>query len=101
MTARQLVAGTVDINVLSGGPVTVTVLAVSAGVDRGRCSTPAGSQGDGRVGTGVFFDLGLRNPDSQAMPPAATTPPPVLGDDPTPPNVNAAAAGHDFGDYGV
>ncbi len=36
MGARDLVAGNVDLRVLSGGPVTVTVLSVSPGIDPGR-----------------------------------------------------------------
>ena len=37
MSARQGVAGAVDLRVLAGGPVTVTVLAASPGVTRARC----------------------------------------------------------------
>ena len=60
MAARQLVSGTVDLRVLSGGPVVVTVLAVSAG---GRSAQPLDGPvlpGDGHHRTGVFKIAGYR-----------------------------------------
>jgi hypothetical protein len=102
MASRQLVSGTVDLRVLSGGPVTVTVLAASAGIDpRSLLSGPV-LPGDGHHRTGVFqvsgfgahalsYSIGGSNP--------ATL---VIGDtDPTPPSADPGAQGHDYGDYGV
>jgi hypothetical protein len=101
MTARQLVAGTVDLRVLSGGPIVVTVLAVSPGVDpRSLLDRPA-LPGDGHHRTGVFQigSFGSDRLNYSVGGPDATV---VIGDtDPTPPSVNPAAAGHDYGDYGV
>jgi hypothetical protein len=101
MASRQLVSGTVDLRVLSGGPVVVTVLAVSAGVDpRGLLDGPI-LAGDGHHRTGVFKIDGF---GSDALAYAAGGPDAtlVLGDtEPTPPSVDPAATGHDYGDYGV
>ena len=54
LTARQLVAGSVDLRVLSGGPVVVTVLAVSPGVDPRSLLGGDVLPGDGHHRTGVF-----------------------------------------------
>jgi hypothetical protein len=101
MNARELVSGSVDLRVLSGGPVVVTVLAVSPGVDvRSLLAGPV-LPGDGHHRTGVFTIAGF-GADAlsySAGGPDATV---VLGDtEPTPPSVDAAASGHDYGDYGV
>jgi hypothetical protein len=101
MSARQLVAGTADVRVLSGGPVTVTVLGVSPGVDPVALLAGPVLEGDGHHRTGVFSiaDFGTENLTYSAGSDDAST---VLGDtDPTPPNVDTSAAGHDYGDYGV
>jgi hypothetical protein len=101
MASRQLVAGAVDLRVLSGGPAVVTVLAVSTGADvRSLLSGPV-LPSDGHHRTGVFRIAGF---GSDAL--AYTTGGPdaklVVGDtDPTPPSVNPGAPGHDYGDYGV
>lgn len=101
MAARQLVSGTVDLRVLSGGPVVVTVLAVSAGIDpRSLMSGPA-LPSDGHHRTGVFTisSYGLDKLAYTAGGPDATL---TVGDtDPTPASVDPAATGHDYGDYGV
>ncbi|MDQ6931226.1 MAG: hypothetical protein M3126_11255 [Candidatus Eremiobacteraeota bacterium] len=95
------VASAIDVNVLAGGPVTVTVLAVSAGVNPATLLDSAPLPGDGRNRHGVFalgnygtkslayaagaqdvtIDIGDREPTLQAVPPQST--------------------GKDFGDYGV
>lgn len=101
MSARQLVAGTVDLNVLSGGPVSVTVLGVSPGVDPRTLFDAPVLPGDGHHRTGVFSiaAFGTQNLSYTAGSDDATA---VLGDtDPTPQNVDASAGGHDYGDYGV
>jgi len=101
MAARQLVAGTADVRVLSGGPVQVTVLAVSPGVNPQTLMNGPVLPGDGHHRAGVFSIAGFGNAqlnytvggDDADL---------VLGDtDPTPPNVNPSSDGHDYGDYGV
>lgn len=99
--ARQLVAGTIDLRVLSGGPVVVTVLTVSPGVDPRTLLAAAPLPDDGHHRTGVFSVSGFGNDavNYAAGGPDAKV---VLGDrDPTPPSVDSAATGHDYGDYGV
>ena len=54
MTARQLVAGTVDLEVLSGGPAVVTVLAVSANANPRSLLAGPVLPDDGHHRTGVF-----------------------------------------------
>ncbi len=101
MTSRQLVAGTVDLRVLSGGPVTVTVLAASPGVDPRSLLDGAVLPGDGHHRTGAFNISGYGTDAlnyTVGAPDAVVT----LGDaEPTPPSVDASAPGHDYGDYGV
>lgn len=101
MAFRQLVAGAADLRVLSGGPVVVTVMAVSTGVDpRSLLSGPV-LPGDGHHRTGIFkiADFGSDTLSYTAGGPDATL---VIGDtDPTPPSVDPAASGHDYGDYGI
>lgn len=101
MNARELVTGAVDLRVLSGGPVIVTVLAVSPGVDaRSLLATPV-LPGDGHHRTGAFriAGFGADALSYSAGGPDATV---VVGDtEPTPPSVDAGAPGHDYGDYGV
>jgi hypothetical protein len=101
MAALQLVSGTIDLRVLSGGPVTLTVLAVSAGIDPRALLDGPVLPGDGHHRTGVFAigGFGSESLSYAAGAPDSTV---VIGDtDPTPPSVDAAAAGHDYGDYGV
>lgn len=101
LALRQLAAGAVDLRVLSGGPVVVTVMAASAGVDpRSLIGGPI-LPGDGHHRTGVFKIAGFGSDalSFTAGGPDATL---VIGDtDPTPANVDSGAAGHDYGDYGV
>ncbi len=101
MAAQQLVSGTVDLRVLSGGPVTVTVLAVSSGIDpRSLLGGPVLS-GDGHHRTGVFAIGGFGRQNLSYVAGGADTTV-VIGDtDPTPPSVEDGATGHDYGDYGV
>lgn len=101
MTARQLVAGTADIRVLSGGPVQVTVLGVSPGVDpRALLGGPV-LAGDGHHRTGVFSIAGFGN-ENLSYSVGGADADVVIGDtDPTPPSVDPSAQGHDYGDYGV
>jgi hypothetical protein len=101
MTTQQLVSGTVDLRVLSGGPVSVTVMAVSNGVDPRTLLDAPVLPGDGHHRTGAFqvsgfgtdaLNYSVGGPDSTV----------VIGDtEPTPRSVDPAAQGHDYGDYGV
>ncbi len=101
MANRQLVAGSVGINVLSGGPVSVTVLAVSPGVDpRSLFAGPLVPR-DGHHRGGVF-QLTNFGTDSLAYAVGGNDASVVYGDrDPTLPNVDPANNGRDYGDYGV
>lgn len=101
MSARQGVAGKLDLRVLQGGPVTVTVLAVSPGADPVALLNQPQLPGDGHHRTGVYRVAGF---GASTLTYAAGSPNATLdiGDtDATPPNVDAAAPGHDYGDYGV
>jgi hypothetical protein len=101
MADRQLVSGTVDLRVLSGGPVVVTVLAVSGGVDPRSLLDGPVLPGDGHHRTGVFQISGLGS-DALRYSAGGADATLVIGDtDPTPPSVDPAASGHDYGDYGV
>ncbi len=101
VTARQLVAGSVDFRVLSGGPVLVTVLAVSPGVDPRTLLAGPVLPGDGHHRTGVFSIAGFGD-ESLAYDAGGADAKVVIGDrEPTAPNVDPNADGHDYGDYGV
>lgn len=101
MASRQLVSGTVDVRVLSGGPVTVTVLAVSAGADPRSLLDGPVLPGDGHHRTGVFAINGFGRAELRYSV-GGNDPSVVIGDtDPTPPSTDPAAQGHDYGDYGV
>ncbi len=101
MATRQLVSGTVDLRVLSGGPIVVTVLAVSAGIDpRSLLNAPV-LPGDGHHRTGVFRIAGFGS-DALSYSAGGADATLVVGDtEPTPPSVDPVAPGHDYGDYGV
>ncbi len=101
MSARQGVAGNIDLRVLNGGPVTVTVLAVSPGVDpRSLIGQPV-LAGDGHHRTGVFRLAGFGS-DALTYSAGGDDAKLVIGDrDPTPPSADPNALGHDYGDYGV
>jgi hypothetical protein len=101
MTSRQLVAGSADIRVLSGGPVEVTVMGVSPGVDPRTLLGGPVLPGDGHHRTGIFSIAGF-GADNLRYAVGSDDATVVLGDtDPTPPNVTPSAGGHDYGDYGI
>jgi hypothetical protein len=101
MTARQGAAGNLDIRVLSGGPVTVTVLAVSPGIDPRTLLTQASLPDDGHHRTGVFQLSGFGN-DALTYNAGGPDAKVAIGDrEPTASNTDPAAVGHDYGDYGV
>ncbi len=101
MASRQTVSGTVDLRVISGGPVTATVLAVSGEANPLSLLDGPVLPGDGHHRTGVFAIGGFGSSalNYAAGSPNATV---VIGDaDPTPPSADPGATGHDYGDYGV
>src|SRR5579863_6216399 len=101
MAPQQLVSGTVDVRVLSGGSVTVTVLAASPGVDPRSLLAGPVLPGDGHHRTGVFTigDFGTASLSYAAGAGDSTV---VIGDtDPTAPSADSSATGHDYGDYGI
>jgi hypothetical protein len=101
MTAHQGVAGNLDIRVAAGGPVTVTVLALSPGVDPRTLLAAAPLPDDGHHRTGVFQLGGFGN-DALSYVAGAPDSKIAIGDrDPTAPSVDPSAPGHDYGDYGV
>lgn len=101
MSSRQLVAGTLGINVLSGGPVTVTILTVSPGADPRTMLAGPLLPRDGHNRSGVF-QLTNFGTTSLAYSVGGNDASVVYGDrDPTPQNVDPAASGRDYGDYGV
>jgi hypothetical protein len=101
LTARQGIAGSVDFNVLSGGPVTVTVASIGANDDpRSALSlAPLPKDGHHRGGTFALNGFGVEKLQYTVGSGDATL---ALGDtDPTPQNLDASAPGRDYGDYGV
>jgi len=101
MTSRQGVAGIVDLRVLSGDPVTVTVIAASPGVDARSLLGETQLPDDGHQRTGVFRLTGFGT-DTLTYTAGADDAKVVIGDrEPTPPSADPNATGHDYGDYGV
>jgi hypothetical protein len=102
LTNDQLAAGTVDLRVLSGGPVTVSVVAASPGVDPRSLLDGPILPGDGHHRTGVFQLTGFGNDALTYTAGAPGDAKIVIGDrEPTPPSADPQATGHDYGDYGV
>ena len=95
-------AGSVGVRIVSGGPVTLTVLAVPVNAPAADIAAyMAGPQlpGDGHHRTGVFdistfgqetIAYSSGGPDAQVQYGAAT-----------PPSADPASTGHDYGEYGV
>jgi hypothetical protein len=101
MSGRQGVAGTIGFNVMSGGPVSVTVVAASPGVDPRSLLSGAALPRDGHHRTGVF-DITNFGTASLAYAAGGSDASIVIADrEPTPQNVNPTDTGHDYGDYGV
>ena len=101
MSYRQGVSGSVGLNVLSGGPVTVTVVAVSPGVDPSSMLAAPRLPDDGHHRTGAFF-IGDFGNDTAAYSSGGPDAKVVYADrSPSPRNVDPQNDGHDYGDYGV
>lgn len=96
------VAGSVGIRILSGGPVSLTVLAVpttASGADIAAAMSGPQLPGDGHHRTGIFdvsrfgsqqIAYSVGGPDAPVQYGAAS-----------PPAADAATSGHDYGEYGV
>lgn len=98
---REGAAGSLGLRVLQGGPVTVTVLALSPGVDPRTLIDAPQLPDDGHHRTGVFDARGYGT-DQLSYAVGAPDAKVVYGDrQPTPQNVDPQHPGHDYGDYGV
>ncbi|MGH7659573.1 MAG: hypothetical protein ACRENA_01475, partial [Vulcanimicrobiaceae bacterium] len=97
----ELVAGEVDMRVLMGGPVNVSVIAFPAGEQLSKYVNAPLAPRDGHNRSGAFNLAGF---GAQTLaytvggPDTATT---YGGRDTAPPNVEPGSLGHDWGDYGV
>jgi hypothetical protein len=94
-------AGNIDLQILGGGAVTVTVLAVPPDGDPLAALGGPVLPGDGHHRTGLF---NLANYGTRSLAYAVGDPDLRIayGDrDLTPPNADPGGLGHDFGDYGV
>ncbi len=101
MTDKQGVAGSVDFRILSGGPITVSVVAVSPGVDPRTILDQPLLPGDGHHRTGVFALAGFGN-DRLSYSVGGADAKLVYADrGSAPPNIDPASKGRDYGDYGV
>jgi hypothetical protein len=101
MNARDGVAGSVDLRVLAGGPITVTVVAASPGVDSRSLVDAPQLPDDGHARTGVFH-LGGYGADTLSFSTGGADAKLVIGDrEPTPPSADPNTPGRDYGDYGV
>ncbi|HEY5340489.1 MAG TPA: hypothetical protein VIK27_05625, partial [Candidatus Aquilonibacter sp.] len=101
MTAKQGVAGSIDLSVLSGGPVRVSVLAAAPDADPLALLGGPLLPRDGHHREGIFL---IRNFGTQSLAYAVGGPDvsTKYGDrSSAPANLDAASTGTDFGDYGV
>ncbi|MHB8146394.1 MAG: hypothetical protein ACYDGM_03905, partial [Vulcanimicrobiaceae bacterium] len=95
------VAGIVDFRVLSGGPITVSVVAVSPGIDPRTVLDQPRVPGDGHHRTGVFALDGFGY-DQLSYTVGGGDASVVYADrNSSPQNVDPASNGRDYGDYGV
>ncbi len=97
----ELVAEALDLRVLSGGPVTVTVLGLAPGQAVQTFLDQATVPGDGHGRTGVFAIAGYGDAMSTYVaggPDARVT---YGARDPSPPAAVPGQRGHDYGGYGV
>lgn len=101
MAPRDGVANNLDLRLLGGGPVTLTVLAVSPGINPITLLDGPLLPGDSHNRHGVFSLTGYGEHTLQYQV-GAPEPSVDIGDrEPTVPNVAANSLGHDYGDYGV
>lgn len=98
---REGIAAATDFRLLLGGPVTLTVLAVSPGVNPATLLDAPVLAGDGKLRRGSFLlsDYGSLALNYTAGGADAST---AIGDrEPTVPKADPNEPGRDFGDYGV
>jgi hypothetical protein len=98
---NELVVGVVDLSVISGGPVAVSVISSSGGGHPEQYLSGPRVAFDGHHRHGAF-ELG--NYGSIAETFTAGGPPAIArygGRSPTPANLDATDNGHDYGDYGI
>jgi len=101
LTAKAGVAGSVAMQVVSGGPVTVSVVAYSPGVNPVTLLAGPAAPPDGHHRTGVFSIVNFGT-QSLAYTVGGEDTKTVYADrDSSPPNAQSGIDGHDFGDYGV
>lgn len=100
MLAGELVAGAVDVRVVGGAPVTVSVIAYPAGDDWHKYMVGfATRDGHDRHGTFDLGGFGIQALTYSVGGPDATY---TYGMRETSPrNIDTTDAGHDFGDYGI
>lgn len=96
----ELFAEALDLRVLSGGPVSVTVLSLSGSDPLAALDEPA-LPSDGHHRTGTFVLSGFGDDAASYIVGGADASVTFGGRDPTPQNASPGALGHDYGDYGV
>lgn len=100
-TNKQLVAGSVEFNVVQGGAVTASVLSVSPGTDPLALLNGPLLPHDGHHRTGIF-DITNFGTDSLAFAAGGPDASSTFGNkSETPPNADPQSDGTDYGDYGV
>lgn len=97
---KELFAEALDLRVLSGGPVSVTVLSLS-GSDPAAVLDEPPLPGDGHHRTGTFVLSGFGIDAASYAVGGEDASVTYGGRVPTPPNASPGAAGRDYGDYGV
>jgi len=101
LSTKAGAAGAIGLQVLSGGPVTVTVVAAPPATDPLAMLAAPDLPDDGHHRTGAFLitNFGTESLQYVAGGPDVKT---VYADrDTSPPNAVPGAPGHDYGDYGV
>ncbi|MBC5829520.1 MAG: hypothetical protein GIW98_04940 [Candidatus Eremiobacteraeota bacterium] len=101
MSPRDGVANNLDLRVLAGGPLTVTVLAVSPGVNPLTLLNEPRLSGDTHNRHGVFSLTGYGAHTLQYHVGGEDVSADIGDREPTVPNVDRNDSGHDYGDYGV
>ncbi|MDQ6933538.1 MAG: hypothetical protein M3160_10255 [Candidatus Eremiobacteraeota bacterium] len=101
MAPRDGVASNLDLRLVSGGPVTVTVLAVSPGINPATLLDGPRLTGDTHNRHGVFSLTGYGAQALQYEVGGADVSADIGDREPTVPNVDFSDSGHDYGDYGV
>lgn len=99
--AGELIAGVVDVRVLMGGPVNVTVVATPAGDALADFLNGPPAPPDGHHRSGVFNLTGFGSETIAYTVGGPDASYEYGGREVTPPNVDPKSTGRDFGDYGV